>query len=110
MYYLNHGRLTKPNDAEWFHVLYPVEAQDRFTSLKNLNLANPWTKTVIDQDNYEYRMYFTSLQNFQAFLSYSASLPLSDAWHAYNLESDIIETILFRGYVEVDPATLESMT
>lgn len=108
-YYLNHGRIAKTAGSLWFSEVYPTEARERIDSLKALNLANPWTKTVIDADAFEYKMYFATLADCQSFLSYSAAMPLSAAWHVYNNENDITETIIYRGYVDVDPAEMQAM-
>lgn len=109
-YYLYEGRITKPTGTAWFAVTFPTEATDRLNALKALNLVNPWVKTVEDDDNYTYQMYFQTYADFQTFISYASSLTNSDMWHQYNNETGIEETILHSGYVEVDPVTLPAST
>ena len=105
-YYLYEGRITKPAGTDWFATSHPTEATDRLNALKALNLVNPWVKTVEDDNNYSYQMYFQSFQDFQSFISYSSSLTSSEDWHLHNSVTGITETILHSGYVEVDPINL----
>jgi hypothetical protein len=105
-YYLYEGRLTKPAGTTWFSTYYPTESAERVNALKALNLADPWIKTVEDDNNYSYQLYFQSFLDFSTFVSYSSSLTSSEDWHLYNNANGIVETILYSGYVEVDPVTL----